>query len=551
MYSSIRIILFSIAGLMALTLFPQFHISNADSVSEKPDPSLEIFRTGKALYQKQCAVCHGEIGLADGKAAYLLYPKPRDFTRNEFRLISTTQMKAMDEDLFKSITRGMSGSSMPSWEHLSALDRWALVYYVRFLAEYQGFVKAGKIQEGQTNPPWEIIQQMIQKDIDPKTIIQVSPEVPVSPEGIERGKALFVKACASCHGPLGKGDGLQKMQDSLGYPLKPRDLTAGIFKASSSAEDLYYRIVAGLPGSPMPSYNGVLSEDQIWDLIHYVQTLPQSGAEERSHLRRVDITAQGVKVELDLNPLSDQWSAVQSVFVPLTPLWWRDDRVEGVEVKALYDARELAILLAWNDSTKDFSTLTPQSFSDGAAIQFSSEADPPSFAMGDSESPVTLWHWKASWQEDLKEWQDIEAQYPHTATDYYESQKNYQYGSPFETKDSKTKFHDPHFITGWGAGNPLSNPAPIVASEEARAQGAGTLTTMRPRIEKVDAKGVWSDGKWHVIFYRPLLVSDNERLQFEPGKPVNIAIAIWDGASGDRNGQKMVSIWGKLQLEEK
>ena len=101
--------------------------TSPQSPATKPPPSPALFDTGRRLYQKQCAVCHGSAGAGDGAAAYLLYPKPRDFTQNEFRLVSTSSMQATDEDLFQAITRGMPGSAMPSWESLTPEQRWALV----------------------------------------------------------------------------------------------------------------------------------------------------------------------------------------------------------------------------------------------------------------------------------------------------------------------------------------------------------------------------------------------------------------------------------------
>ena len=109
-------------------------------------------------------------------------------------------MQATDEDLFLTITRGMPGSAMPPWERLTPQQRWALVYYVRQLT-------------GVSEP------------IDSASIIQVPVELPKTAAGIERGRQLFARACAPCHGPLGKGDGQKIMTDNLGYPIQPRDLT--------------------------------------------------------------------------------------------------------------------------------------------------------------------------------------------------------------------------------------------------------------------------------------------------------------------------------------
>ena len=47
-----------------------------------------------------------------GIAARFLYPKPRDFTSAEFRLVTTTNLVPTEDDLFQVITRGMPGSAM-------------------------------------------------------------------------------------------------------------------------------------------------------------------------------------------------------------------------------------------------------------------------------------------------------------------------------------------------------------------------------------------------------------------------------------------------------
>src|SRR3989338_7114208 len=118
------------------------------------------------------------------------------------------------------------------------------------------------------------------------------------------------------------------MTDNAGVPINPRDLTAGVFKGSSESRDLYYRIVAGLPGGPMPSYAGVYTDEQLWDLIHYVQSLVPPGIEDRVRLRPRALRARRVKGELPTDTTADIWGTIDPVVVALTPLWWRDDRIE-------------------------------------------------------------------------------------------------------------------------------------------------------------------------------------------------------------------------------
>jgi mono/diheme cytochrome c family protein len=456
----------------------------------------ELLAKGQQLYEKQCAACHGLTGAGDGPAAYLLYPKPRDFTRNEFRLVSTSTMEATDEDLFLTITRGMPGSAMPSWEGLTEKERWALVDYVRKLT-------------GSPAP------------LDPASIVQVPQEPPSNAKSVGRGRALFSQGCASCHGLTGKGDGRQEMRDNQDFPIRPRNLTAGIFKGSSQSADLYRRIIAGLPGSPMPSYAGVYTDEQVWDLVHFVQSLAPAGVEEKVRLKRQTIQALRLKEEIPLDPMAPVWKRVKPVGVTLTPLWWRDDRIESVEVRALHNGKVLAFHLTWSDAARDGSTLTPQSFSDGAAVQLSAAADPPFFGMGDRQAPVRIWNWKASRQEDEKGWQDIEAVYPNAAVDGYPSR-------------------DPEFI--------LSNPEAARAAEEANAQGLGTFTSREGQFQQVQARGLWQDGRWRLVFLRPIS-QDQKDLPLAPGAKASVAFALFDGAHQDRNGQKSISLWNELQLE--
>lgn len=526
------ILIFSISSRAQLRAAASAQAECVTCYSQKPPLSPSLFARGEALYQKQCAACHGVQGTGDGKAAYLLYPKPRDFTRNEFRLVSTTDRVPTDEDLFKTLSRGMPGSAMPSWAFLPEEDRWALVYYTRYLAEPKGAGERGEVRQPA-----------------PESVLQVPQEPPVGPEALQRGRELFVKGCAACHGLEGKGDGQQVMMDSLGFPLRPRDLTSGLFKGSSTSEELYYRLALGIPGTPMPSYKDAFTQEQIWDLVHYIQTLSPEGAEERLRLRRHQIVAKKVTGAISMDPLAPEWQAVEPTFVALTPLWWRNRRIEGVEVKALHNGIQLALSLAWRDETEDKSMARPQLFSDGAAVQFSLEKDPPFFGMGDSKAPVHIWHWKASWQEESKRWEDIETVYPHAAIDWYPADTRYTRGQPFEVSASDSRFHDPLYMSAWGASNPLAYSEKKSSLEEAQAQGLGTLTSKKHQTPPGEASGLWRDGTWQLVFLREMSAGESKDIRFAPGDGVNAAFAVWDGSATDRDGQKNVSIWNELVLE--
>jgi mono/diheme cytochrome c family protein len=103
--------------------------------------SPDLVALGRNTYQKECLACHGQDGNGEGEAAYLLYPRPRDFTSGEFRLVSTWDDVPTGEDLFRTISRGMPGSAMPSWSHLPERTRWGLGLRLAHAALHLGVMK--------------------------------------------------------------------------------------------------------------------------------------------------------------------------------------------------------------------------------------------------------------------------------------------------------------------------------------------------------------------------------------------------------------------------
>jgi len=91
-------------------------------------------QAGKGVYDQHCAACHGANGDGNGPAAVWLYPKPRNFSAGLFKIKSTpAQSLPTDEDLFQSITRGLAGSSMPSFLYLTEQERRDVVQFVKSL----------------------------------------------------------------------------------------------------------------------------------------------------------------------------------------------------------------------------------------------------------------------------------------------------------------------------------------------------------------------------------------------------------------------------------
>jgi mono/diheme cytochrome c family protein len=119
--------------------------------------------------------------------------------------------------------------------------------------------------------------------VEKKIVKPKAPRPPADEASIARGQKLFVDQkvqCFNCHGREGRGDGLvseedlEKIQDVWGFRDRPADLTIGLFRGGGRPIDLYRRIHDGIKGTPMPAQGQNLNDEQIWDLVNYVRTIP-------------------------------------------------------------------------------------------------------------------------------------------------------------------------------------------------------------------------------------------------------------------------------------
>jgi mono/diheme cytochrome c family protein len=208
---------------------------------------------GKQHYRRYCVGCHGDAGDGQGENAQWITPKPRDFTAAVFECRSTpTGTLPTDDDLYRSVTRGLVTTNMPPWLPLTSQARVDVVAYIKTFSPRWTANKAG-------------------------TPIVVPPETPANMESILRGREVFQKMqCWQCHGPAGHGDGpsASTLVDSKDNPIRPYNFATGSrFKCGSTNRDLYTIFMTGLDGTPMPSFADNLTPTEAWDLVHFLRTL--------------------------------------------------------------------------------------------------------------------------------------------------------------------------------------------------------------------------------------------------------------------------------------
>lgn len=191
-----------------------------------------------------------------GDKAGELLTKPRDFSLGLYKFRSTPSgAPPTDEDIFKTVSRGLHGTAMLPWLGLTTTQKWLVTYYVKTFSDFFAFY----YEDG--NKP---------------VIIKMPAPTKTETEYIALGKKTYKKAkCFECHGDKGYGDGeaADKLKDDWQNPIRPTNLREQVPKRGLVLEDLYLTLATGLNGSPMPSFLTALTQDEVMSLAYFVRSI--------------------------------------------------------------------------------------------------------------------------------------------------------------------------------------------------------------------------------------------------------------------------------------
>ena len=107
-----------------------------------------------------------------------------------------------------------------------------------------------------------------------------APEVPpafagrtnplgADPPTLERGRAVFLQNCATCHGPEGDGKGIA----AAGLAPAPANFHDPDRLPSRGDDYVFWRISTGVPGTAMPAFGATISEADRWAILRYIRSL--------------------------------------------------------------------------------------------------------------------------------------------------------------------------------------------------------------------------------------------------------------------------------------
>jgi len=177
---------------------------------------------------------------------------------------------------------------------------------------------------------------------------------------------------------------------------------------------------------------------------------------------------------------------------------------EFVTVRALYNDSDIAMRVDVDDRTysvpgseleREYALEDVEATRDAIAVQIpaalSGSNEKPYFRQGDKKNPVNMWVWTA----------------------------------------------------------PSVEPAAVETAVIMDAKGLDKAPVVRDDSTALSATGEWQDGRWQVVFSRPLETEAAEDLQFSEGVYTPIAFASWDGLSGESGIRNSFTSWYWILLE--
>ena len=253
-------------GTLGLTLpaFGQEAEGFAAAKLPAPFPAEQV-ESGKQVYFTKCVWCHGVNGSGDGPAADRLWPRPRNFNAGTFKIRHTAsgELPLIDVDLLQTVTHGLPGSAMPSWEGiLSEQQR----------KDVLAFVTTELVQDRS----WQ------DEEFEELNVLQLETMTPIppTPESILRGSELVVEnKCIECHGLEGRGDGNAfNLKDDWGFSIQPADWHKcwnfrGSRQDAYNVNNIFRTFSTGVNGTPMPSFADNMTIEDRWHTANYVQSL--------------------------------------------------------------------------------------------------------------------------------------------------------------------------------------------------------------------------------------------------------------------------------------
>lgn len=510
-----------------------------------PEPSAEMIEAGKRVYFTKCVWCHGVDGAGDGPGADRLWPRPRNFNQGTFKIRHTAsgELPLFDarkpvpgqNDLFETVTHGLPGSAMPSWEGILTDEQRLQVL---------AFVTTQLVKD----------RKFTDKETETVTVLQLGDLKPVaaSEESLKRGAELIVeKKCIECHGVEGRGDGNAfNLKDDWGFSIQPANWhKCWNFRGSRqdpyNVRNIFRTFSTGINGTPMPSFADSTTIEERWHIANFVNSLCERDSEGNplpidplTDKPKINFVLPAGFVEGDISddPQNEMWTKTPRRYVAMGGQITHKPRnfvtrIDDIWVKALYNDKHVVYLLEWDDRTKSVAEgKLPWAPTEVNVEKYGvKEQDPKTGEEGSiaaNQNKYAVYNDAIAMEFPIK-WQELPAPI----------KPRYLFG---------TNEQFPVDIVKWEADGSI------------RAfKGTGWDQDFEERFDFEEhlkvLRAEWKNGRWYVMIQRPLGNKKDhdydEDTFFEVGKYIPTVFFAWDGHNGDAGRKMSVSAFYYTFLE--
>lgn len=242
----------------------------------------ETLNQGLKVYEAKCMSCHGENGDGTGITYRALKTPPRNLTQGIYKFgLSLDGGLPTDEDFAKILNEGLRGTAMIPWG-LNSEDVYAVTQYIKTFApevwSKEKYVKP--IRPTFTKDPYQLVYEN---------------------DAVLKGKEIYHQkaACYTCHRSYLSVDEMRSItgdssisetSDIFHVKVQPSEYYSGIQKdktfevtppdflkhnirSARNVEEIYKRLIVGVNGTAMPSWKDTLTDDEIWAVSYYVNSL--------------------------------------------------------------------------------------------------------------------------------------------------------------------------------------------------------------------------------------------------------------------------------------
>jgi mono/diheme cytochrome c family protein len=271
-------IFLSVFALVTLTSCSESHFKEDKIFAGGVYATAKQLNDGKSIYSEYCMSCHGVNGDGNGYSGKGLAVPPRNFKLGiyKFGKVVTGELPH-DQHFYDILKKGLHGTAMLPWD-MTEQQMFNVMQYIKTFAPEK----------------WEGAD----KKLGDVIVVGKDPYGEAHKESaIQRGKEVYhvVAQCWTCHRAYVPNSEFSQISQKIngapvtdfdpdmyrikiqpsehGYSSMPPEFTHDSVRSAVTPEDLYLRLNAGVGGTAMASWKGVLQDDEIWAVAYYVRSL--------------------------------------------------------------------------------------------------------------------------------------------------------------------------------------------------------------------------------------------------------------------------------------